>query len=124
MSATENNLLEINAQYAEAIKVIADKDAQLEELRKENHRLQLLVNSIRFGSKSEKVSPAEDDGKQGSLFAATKLPEGTPQQAQEEKKIEVPAHTRKARKRHTDKDGNPILKEKVMKIDSTTYCSI
>ena len=114
MSATENNLLEINVQYAEAIKTIAYKDSeiaekntQLEELRKENHRLQLMVNSIRFGSKSEKVAPAEDDGKQGSLFAATKLPEATPQQAQEEKKIEVPAHTRKARKRHTDKDGNP-----------------
>ena len=70
MSATENNLLEINTQYAEAIKTIAHKDSeiaekntQLEELRKENHRLQLLVNSIRFGSKSEKVAPAEDDGK-------------------------------------------------------------
>jgi hypothetical protein len=109
MSATENNLLEINTQYAEAIKVIADKDTQIEDLRKENLRLQLLVNSIRFGSKSEKVAPAEDSGKQGSLFAATKLPEATRQQAQEEKKIEVPAHTRKARKRHADKDGNPTL---------------
>lgn len=103
MSATELNRSLINSQYAAAVQAIADKDRQIAKLSEEIKRLQLLVKSIRFGSKSERQRPAEDD-RQRSLFSAIELPASTPQAV--EREIEVPAHTRKARKRYTDKDGN------------------
>ena len=99
MCATENTPSEIT-KYVETI---AQRDLQIEELKKENKRLQLLVNSARFGSKSERQRPMEDD-RQPCLFGAVELPAATPQPVEQE--IEVPAHTRRARKRYTDKNGN------------------
>ena len=99
MSATESTPSEIT-KYVETI---AQRDLQIEELKKENKRLQLLVNSARFGSKSERQRPMEDD-RQPCLFGAVELPAATPQPVEQE--IEVPAHTRRARKRYTDKNGN------------------
>ena len=107
MSATEITSSEINAQYAAAIQAIAAKDLQIAELSKEIKRLQLLVNSIRFGAKSERRRPEEkDDGKQASLFGAVELPAAAAPEPVEQD-IEVPAHKRSKRKRYTDKDGNP-----------------
>jgi len=69
MSATENTSSEITTQYAAAVQAIAEKDLQIAELSKEVKRLQLLVNSIRFGSKSERCrSEEKDDSRQASLF--------------------------------------------------------
>ena len=107
MSATETPSSKINDQYAAAIQAIAAKDLQIAELSKEVKRLQLLVNSIHFGSKSERRrSEEKDDGRQASLFGAVELPAAAAPEPVEEK-IEVPAHTRSKRKRYTDKDGNP-----------------
>ena len=100
MSATENSHSELNAQY---VATIAQRDLQIEELKKEVARLRLVLDSVRFGSKSERQRSAEDD-RQPSLFSAVELPAATPQPVEQE--IEVPAHTRKCRKRYTDKDGN------------------
>ena len=104
MSATENNSVENNPQYIAAIKSLKEKDLQIEELRKEVTRLQLLVKSALFGSKSERSRPV-DDGRQGHLFESVELPAAQPQPVEQE--IEVPAHKRKARKRYTDDKGNP-----------------
>jgi transposase len=107
MSATETISSEISAQYASAVEVIAAKDLQIAELAAEVKRLQLLLNSVRFGSKSERRRVEEkDDGRQASLFGAVELPAAT-QQPEVEEEIKVPAHTRKARKRYTDNQGNP-----------------
>ena len=100
MSATEIIHSEPYAQY---VATIAQRDLQIEELKKEVNQLRLLLNSVRFGSKSERQRPADDD-RQPSLFSAVELPAAIPQPVEQE--IEVPAHTRKARKRYTDKDGN------------------
>jgi hypothetical protein len=65
------------------------------------------VNSIRFGAKSERRrSKEKDDGKQASLFGAVELPAAAAPEPVEQD-IEVPAHTRSARKRYADKVGNP-----------------
>jgi transposase len=111
MSATENNLIENNPQYAAAIKTIAEKEQiiseredRIEQLVREVEYLQRLVNSARFGAKSEKSRPEPND-KQPSLFEAIELPQVAPEPVEIE--IKVPAHTRRARKRYTDKDGNP-----------------
>lgn len=107
MSATETPSPKINAQYAAAIQAIAAKDLQIAELSKEVKRLQLIVNSIRFGAKSERRRPEEkDDGKQASLFGDVELPAAAAPEPVEQD-IEVPAHKRSKRKRYTDKDGNP-----------------
>jgi hypothetical protein len=106
MSATETISSEISAQYAAAVEAIAAKDLQIAELAAEVKRLQLLLNSTRFGAKSERRRPEEDDSKQASLFGAVELPAAT-QQPEVEEEIKVPAHTRKARKRYTDNQGNP-----------------
>lgn len=103
MSSAESRLSKIDSQYAAAVQAIADRDLQIAKLTEEIKRLQLLVNSIRFGAKSERQRPV-DDGRQPSLFSAVELPAAIPQPVEQE--IEVPAHTRKARKRYTDKDGN------------------
>ena len=106
MSATETASSEINAQYAAAIQAIAAKDLQIAELSKEVKRLQLLVNSIHFGSKSERRrSEDKDDGGQASLFGAVERPAAAAPEPVEEE-VEVPSHTRSKRKRYTDKDGN------------------
>jgi len=99
MSVTESTPSEIT-KYVETI---AQRDLRIEELKKEVKRLQLLVNSARFGSKSERQRPMEDD-RQPCLFGAVELPAATPQPVEQE--IEVPAHKRRARKRYTDKNGN------------------
>ena len=107
MSATESASSQISAQYAAAVQAIAEKDLQIAELSKEVKRLQLLVSSIRFGTKSERRRPEEkDDGKQASLFGAVELTAAAAPEPVEQD-IEVPAHTRSRRKRYTDKDGNP-----------------
>jgi hypothetical protein len=89
MSATKNSPSKINVQYAAAIQAIAAKDLQIAELVEENKRLQLLVNSIHFGSKSERRrSEEKDDGRQASLFGAVALPAAAaPEQVEE--KIDV-----------------------------------
>ena len=106
MSATENTSSEITTQHAAAVQAIAAKDLQIAELTKDVNRLQLLVNSIRFGSKSERRRLEDkDDGRQASLFGAVDLPAAAvPEPVEEE--VEVPSHTRSKRKRYTDKDGN------------------
>ena len=106
MSATENTSSEITAQYAAVVQALAEKDLQIAELIKENKRLQLLVNSARFGAKSERRRPEEEDGRQASLFGAVELPAAAAPEPVEQD-IEVPAHKRSKRKRYTDKDGNP-----------------
>ncbi len=70
MSATETISSEISAQYAAAVEAIAAKDLQIAGLAAEVKRLQLLLNSVLFGSKSEHRRVEEkDDGRQASLFA-------------------------------------------------------
>jgi transposase len=106
MSATEATSSEITAQYAAAVQAIAAKDLQIAELTQEVKRLQLMVNSARFGAKSERRRPEEkDDGRQASLFGAVELPTAAVPEPVEQV-IEVPAHKRSRRKRYTDKDGN------------------
>jgi len=91
MSATETPSAEIDAQYAAAVQAIAEKDIQIAELSKEVKRLQLLVNSIRFGAKSERRrSEEKDGGRQASLFGAVELPAAAAPEPVEQD-IEVPA---------------------------------
>ena len=101
MSATDSTNSEHDACF---VATIAERDLHIEELRKEINRPQLLLNSVRFGAKSERQRPAED-AKQPSLSGEVELPAAIPQAV--EREIEVPAHARRARKRYTDKDGNP-----------------
>ena len=68
MSSAESRLSKIDSQYAAAVQAIADRDLQIAKLTEEIKRLQLLVNSIRFGAKSERQRPV-DDGGQPSLFS-------------------------------------------------------
>jgi hypothetical protein len=68
MSATEITSSKIAAQYAAAVQALAEKNLQIAELIKEVKRLQLLVNSSRFGSKSERCRTEEDDDRQAYLF--------------------------------------------------------
>lgn len=64
MSANETTLLEIHSQYVAALEavrlkdqVISAKDLQIEKLNKEVEQLYGLIRHLRFGSKSEKVTP-------------------------------------------------------------------
>jgi hypothetical protein len=56
-----------------ALEGLSEKDLQIAELLEEVKRLRNVVNSIRFGSKSERRRP-EEDSRQTLLFSAVELP--------------------------------------------------
>ena len=111
MSATDNIALKNDPQYVAVINALVEKDTalaeknvEIAELRKEIDKLHRIIRSARFGVKSERVRPTEENPNQQLLFTV-ELPAAKPQTVEET--IKVAPHQRRARKRYTDKDGLP-----------------